>query len=56
MAMRGPRGKNGERFTAWLEAIRLSRFDRSLGIDELKVDPQAGNRQPGKVKNRISSD
>ena len=56
MAMRGSRGKNGERFAAWLESIRLSRFDRSLGIDELKVDPQAGNRQLGKVKNRISSD
>ena len=56
MARRGARGKIGERFAAWLGFIRLSRFDRSLGIDELKVDPQAGNRQPGKVKNRISSD
>ena len=56
MARRGSRGKAGERFAAWLEFIRLSRFNRSLGIDELKVDPQAGNRQPGKVKNRISSD
>ena len=52
MAKRGSRGKAGERFAAWLESIRLSRFDRSLGIDELKVSPEP----PGKDKNRLYSD
>jgi len=37
MVRREPRGKISERFAAWLESIRLSRFDRSLGIDELSM-------------------
>ena len=52
MAKRGSRGKAGERFAAWLESIRLARFDQTFRFDELKVS----HKQPGKDKNRLSSD